>query len=164
MKKLFTAVPMKKLLLATSLVAMSSAAIAANTSEELDAEVTDDFTVSAKYVTPISVGLDTISIDFGDVWTDSAISVATVVATVEGETGETFTYSVETDGDYAELLGDLTGEQIGFDLEDTSKKLTFTVGLNTDDAETLGTISETITVKVNYDDIADTDVVRTPVT
>ena len=85
---------MKKLLLATSLVAMSSTAMAANTSVLLDTAVTDTLTVTAKYVTPIAVALDTSTIDFGDVWTDSLIDAEAVVATVTGEIGETFTLAL----------------------------------------------------------------------
>ncbi len=161
MKKLFTAVPMKKLLLATSLVAISSSAIAANTSVLLDTAVTDTLTVTAKYVTPIAVGLDTSTIDFGDVWTDSNIDTEAVVATVTGEIGETFTYSVETDGTLALITGDFTGSEIGFS-SDTTQALTFEVGLDTSAASTAGTISEIITVEVKYDAIADTVVVDTP--
>ncbi len=147
---------MKKLLLATSLVAISSSAIAANTSVLLDTAVTDTLTVTAKYVTPIAVGLDTSTIDFGDVWTDSVIDTEAVVATVTGEIGETFTYSVETDGTLAQLTGDIAGTTVEFLTSDTTQVLNFTVGLNTANAATAGTISETIIVSVNYDAIADT--------
>jgi hypothetical protein len=150
MKKLFTAVPMKKLLLATSLVAMSSTAIAANTSPLLDTAVTDTLTVTAKYVTPILVGLDTSTIDFGDVWTDS------VIATVTGEIGETFTYSVVTDGTLAQLTGDTAGTGISFVTSDTTQLLNFNVGLDTSAAATAGSINEIITVQVIYNAIADT--------
>ena len=163
MKKLFTAVPMKKLLLATSLVAMSSTAIADNTSELLDSAVTDSLTIAAKYVVPIAVGLDTTSIDFGDVWTDSIITTEAVVATVTGEVGETFTYSVASNGSLALLTGDIAGETVAFDTADTTKALTFNVGLDTSGAKTAETISEIITVEVVYDAIADTTVVATPV-
>ena len=156
MKKLFTAVPMKKVLLATSLVAMSSTAIAANTSPLLDTAVTDTLTVTAKYVVPIAVALDTSTIDFGDVWTDSVIDAEAVVATVTGEIGETFTYSVATDGTLAELAGDITGTTVGFVTSDTTQVLNFTVDLDTSAATTAGSINETITVQVIYDAIADT--------
>ncbi len=46
MKKVFTATPMKKLLLATSILAMSSTAVATNTSAILDAAVTDTLEVN----------------------------------------------------------------------------------------------------------------------
>jgi hypothetical protein len=156
MKKLFTAVPMKKLLLATSLVAMSSTAIAANTSPLLDTAVTDTLTVTAKYVTPILVGLDTSTIDFGDVWTDSVISTEPVIATVTGEIGETFTYSVVTDGTLAQLTGDTAGTGVSFVTSDTTQLLNFNVGLDTSAAATAGSINEIITVQVIYNAIADT--------
>jgi hypothetical protein len=151
---------MKKLLLATSLVAMSSTAIAANTSEDLDATVTDTFTVTAKYVLPIVVGLDTSTISFGDVWTDSSITPEAVVATVTGEAGETFSYTIASSGTLVEFDGtnysatETTG--VSFETSTTTQELNFTVGLNTANAATAGTISETITVSVNYDAIADT--------
>jgi hypothetical protein len=159
-KNLFTAIPMKKLLLATSLVAMSSTAIAANTSDDLDATVEDTFTVTAKYVLPITVGLDTSTISFGDVWTDSAITPEAVIATITGEAGETFNYTIASSGSLVEFAGAdyATAETLGvsFSTTATTQKLNFTVGLNTDSASTAGTITETITVSVNYNAIADT--------
>ena len=156
MKQLLTAAPMKKLLLATSIVAISSSAIAANTSVLLDTAVTDTLTVTAKYVTPITVDLDTSTIDFGDVWTDSIIDAEAVVATVTGEIGETFTYSVVTDGTLTQLSGDITGTTVGFVTSDTTQLLNFDVDLDTSAATTAGSINEIITVQVIYDAIADT--------
>jgi hypothetical protein len=157
MKKLFTAVPMKKLLLATSIVAMSSTALAANTSEELDTAVTDTLTVTAKYVTPIAVGLDTSTIDFGDVWSDSVISTEPVIATVTGEAGETFTYSVTADA-MVLLTGDTNGDTVPFGTEgEVTKSLTFNVGLDTSEAATGTFVNEIVTISVNYDAIADTE-------
>jgi hypothetical protein len=156
MKKLFTAVPMKKLLLATSIVAMSSTALAANTSTLLDTAVTDDLLVTAKYVVPIAVGLDTTSINFGDVWLDSEISTEPVIATVTGEAGESFSYSVSADL-MVELTGDTTGNFVEFGTAgEVTKALTFNVGLNTSGAATGSIVSETVTISVNYDAIADT--------
>jgi hypothetical protein len=156
MKKLFKATPMKKLLLASSILAISSTAIAANTSVLLDTAVTDTLTVTAKYVTPIKVALDTSTINFGDVWTDSIIDTEAVVATVTGEIGETFTYSVVTDGTLAQLTGNITGTTVDFVTSDTTQALTFNVGLDTSSATTAGSISEIVTVEVVYDAIADT--------
>jgi hypothetical protein len=160
MKKLFTAVPMKKLLLATSIVAMSSTALAAgNTSPLLDTAITDTLTVTAKYVTPIALGLDTSSINFGDVWSDSVIPTEPVIATVTGEAGETFTYSVSATNAIVLLTGDTTGDLVPFDTEgEVTKSLTFNVGLNTSGATTGSLVNETVTISVNYDAIADTTV------
>jgi hypothetical protein len=156
MKKLFTAVPMKKLLLATSIVAISSTALAANTSPLLDTAVTDTLLVTAKYVTPIALGLDTSTINFGDVWSDSVISTEPVIATVTGEAGETFTYSVTAD-DMVLLTGDISGDKVAFgSTGEVTKALTFNVGLDTALATTGTTVSETVTISVNYDAIADT--------
>jgi hypothetical protein len=156
MKKLFTAVPMKKLLLATSLVAMSSTAIAANTSDDLDTAVTDTLTVKAKYVTPIAVGLDTTTIDFGDVWSDSVISTETVIATVTGETAETFSYAVTADA-MVLLTGDINGTEVAFgEAGGLTQLLTFEVGLDTSEsATTATTVNKTVTISVVYDAIAD---------
>jgi hypothetical protein len=156
MKKLFTAVPMKKLLLATSLVAISSTAIAANTSPLLDTAVTDTLTVTAKYVTPIAVGLDTTFINFGDVWLDSVISTEPVIATVTGEAAETFSYDVTADA-MVLLTGDITGDLVAFGIAgEVTKALTFNVGLDTSLAATGTTVNETVTISVVYDAIADT--------
>jgi hypothetical protein len=159
MKKLFTAVPMKKLLLATSIVAMSSTALAANTSEGLDGTVTDTLSVIANYVVPITVGLSLTKIDFGDVYTDSQITPEAVTATVVGEANETFTYTIETDGTLAQIAGiDASGTGIGFgETDDVTKVLSFTIGLDTTKV-TSADVDETVTVSVTYDAIADTTV------
>jgi hypothetical protein len=168
MKKLFKATPMKKLLLASSILAISSTAIAANTNTSplLDTAVTNTLTVTAKYVTPIAVSLDTTSIDFGDVWTDSDISTVEVIAEVTGEANETFSYTIKSNGNLVKFAGDdySATETVGVAFDTTTQKLNFTVGLDTSNAATATTISETITVQVNYDAIADTDVDMTPVT
>jgi hypothetical protein len=156
MKKLFTAVPMKKLLLATSLVAMSSTAIAANSSPLLDTAVTDTLTVTAKYVTPITVGLDTTTIDFGDVWSDSVISTEPVIATVTGEAAETFSYDVTADA-MVLLTGNITGDNMTFaEAGGLTELLTFNVGLDTALFATGTTVNETVTISVVYDAIANT--------
>jgi hypothetical protein len=155
MKKLFTAVPMKKLLLATSIVAMSSTALAAgNSSAKLDDAKTQSFNVIAKYVTPIAVSLDTSKIDFGDVWSDSDIPTVSVIATVTGENNESFTYSVTADS--AETLVELTGDVSGeIDFATTvSQALTFNVGLDTSNP-TDTDVDENVTISVEYNAIAD---------
>jgi hypothetical protein len=160
MKKLLTAAPMKTLLLATSILAMSSSAIAENTSSDLDTEVTDSLMVTAKYVIPIAIALDTTTIDFGDVWSDSVIDTETVVATVAGEAGETFTYSVTAD-DMILLTGDVAGTTVAFVDTTTQQALTFDVGLDTTTAATDSTVNEEVIISVVYDAIADTTVTST---
>ncbi|MFT4993003.1 MAG: hypothetical protein ACI965_000019 [Paraglaciecola sp.] len=147
---------MKKLLLATSILTISSAAIAANTSTELDSAETDTITVTAKYVIPITVTLDTATIDFGDVWTDSVISAETVVATVVGEAAETFSYSVTATNPIIILGGNIVGSTQGFVTSTTTQALTFTVDLDTANAATATSVSETVTISVVYDAIANT--------
>ncbi|MFQ3176015.1 MAG: hypothetical protein ACI93H_001006, partial [Psychromonas sp.] len=75
MKKSFLTTS-KKVLLATSILAMSSTAMA-NTSATLDDQtgVNSVINVVAKYITPITVGLNLTDIDFGDVYTDSDVTV-----------------------------------------------------------------------------------------
>lgn len=143
---------MKKLLLATSLVAMSSTAIAANDSAKLDDAIAETLTVTAKYVTPLELGLNTTTINFGDVYTDSVIDDETVIATIDGEAGETFTYTIASDGDNV-TLSDEGGE---IDFADTiAQTLSFDVGLNTTGMTDANT-SEIITFTVQYNAIADT--------
>ena len=138
---------------------MSSSAMAANTSEKLDSAVTKTLSVVAHYVTPISVTVDTATINFGDVFTDSVISTETVVATVVGEALETFSYTVTSDGALALLTGDTTGSSVAFVDTTTSQALTFDVGLDTTNVSDAD-VSEIITISVNYDAIADTKVTK----
>jgi hypothetical protein len=157
MRTLFTATPMKKLLLATSIVAISSTAFATNTSESLDSEVTDSLSVVAKYVEPITVALSLTKIDFGDVYTDSVITPEAVTATVSGELGETFNYTIESSGALAVIAGtDTGGTAVAFSgLDSVVETLDFTIGLDTANV-TAADVSETVTISVNYDAIADT--------
>jgi hypothetical protein len=157
MRKLFTATPMKKLLLATSIVAMSSTAFATNTSSELDSAVTDSLSVIAHYVVPITVAVNLTEINFGDVYIDSAITPEAVTATVVGEALETFSYTIVSSGDLAVIGGIDTGATgVGFTETDTvTEVLNFTIGLDTANV-TSSDVSETVTVSVTYDAIADT--------
>jgi len=144
---------MKKLLLAAAILVLSATAMATNTSATLDGTVTDTLTVTAHYVTPIAVTLDTGSIDFGDVYTDSVISTEPVVATVTGEESETFTYTVGSNGSLVLLTGNISG--VNQPLTAGTNALTFNVGLdakNVTDAD----VSEIVTISVNYDAIANT--------
>ncbi|MFT6926656.1 MAG: hypothetical protein ACJAZP_002275 [Psychromonas sp.] len=160
MKKSFLATP-KKLLLATSILAMSSTAMA-NTSTTLDnTVVSSDISVVAKYITPMTVKLDTSIINFGDVYTDSDVTVTNVSAYVTGELGETFTYSVVTTENGTAGLVVLTGETGGsgeeFDADaSTAAELNFAVDLDTSKLIADTDVLETITVTVAYDAIADT--------
>ena len=155
---------MKKLLLATSLVAMSSTAIAANTSTKLDSVVTDVLTVSAKFVKPIELALDVTTIDFGDVWSDSTVAVQPVIATVTGEANETFTYSITTDGSFVAITGagSAGDSTVSFTTGGTSETINFNVGLVVDPATTNTVVSEIVTFTVQYDAIAKTPGVDTP--
>jgi hypothetical protein len=151
---------MKKLLLAAAILVLSATAMATNTSVALDTAVSETLTVTAHYVTPIAVTLDTVSIDFGDVYTDSIISTEPVVATVTGEESETFTYSVASNGGESSvvlLTGNILGETQP--LTAGTNILTFNVGLDTAKV-TSADVSEIVTISVNYDAIADTAVVK----
>jgi hypothetical protein len=160
MKKSFLATS-KKVLLATSILAMSSTAMA-NTSTVLDDEtgVNSVINVVAKYITPITVGLSLTTIDFGDVYTDSVVTVTDVAADVQGEFGETFTYSIAASGTTGLLViaGTNTGgvnEVFNADTS-TAAELNFTVGLNTALLTADTDVAETVTFTVFYDAIADT--------
>ena len=150
----------KKVLLATSILAMSSTAMA-NTSTVLDDEtgVNSVVSVIAKYITPITVALDTSIINFGDVYTDSDVTIKSVAADVKGEFGETFSYTLVTTGTSGLLVlgGDTGGTSVPFDADtSTAAELTFTVDLDTSKLATDTDVSESITFAVFYDDIADT--------
>jgi hypothetical protein len=158
MKKSFL-VTSKKVLLATSILAMSSTAMA-NSSNTLDDTVVNSVVnVVAKYITPITLALDTSDIDFGDVYTDSDVTVKSVAADVEGEFGETFSYTLVTTGTSGLLVlgGDTGGTSVPFDADtSTAAELTFTVDLDTSKLATDTDVSESITFAVFYDDIANT--------
>jgi len=161
MKKLFLAAP-KKLLLATSILAMSSTAIADTVQTELDATKTAALTVAAHYVTPIAVILNLATIDFGDVYTDSAVADQAVIATVTGTQDETFTYSVATSGSVVTidtLAATLTN--VAFTLGTVD--VTFNVGLNTANLTADTDVAETVTISVTYDSIDSTVGTTTPV-
>lgn len=151
---------MKKLLLtATLLAAVSATAMGAGStrSVELNTAVTDSLNITAKYVKPLEVTLDTTDIDFGDVFTDSDVDAVPVVATVVGEEGETFTYSVTSSGALAILTGNTSGA--GQVFTNGSATLNFDVDLNTAGLTADTDVSETVTISVTYDSIDDvTDV------
>lgn len=141
---------MKKLLLAASILALSATAMGAGDS------ATDTLKVSANYITPITVALDTDTIDFKDVYVGSAADVQTVVANLTGETGENFSYNVTTDN---------TGIQFT-NASGTGKiengTATFNFGVDMDRSQNRADITDQlVTVTVNYTSI-DSTVVITP--
>jgi hypothetical protein len=161
MKKSFLTTS-KKVLLATSILAMSSTAMA-NTSATLDDQtgVNSVINVVAKYITPITVGLNLTDIDFGDVYTDSDVTVQNIAADVKGEFGETFTYSIAASGTAGLLViagTDTGGTGVAFTADtSTAAELNFTVDLDTSKLTPDTDVSETVTFTVFYDAIADTD-------
>ena len=151
----------KKVLLATSILAMSSTAMANSSTTLDDTVVSETLSVVAKYITPMTVALDTSIINFGDVYTDSVVTETSVSAYVTGELGETFTYSVVTTENgtagLVKLSGDLAGATQVFDAEvSTAAELNFSVNLDTSKLTANTDVSETITVTVAYDAIAGT--------
>ncbi|MFT6349577.1 MAG: hypothetical protein ACJAYB_002608 [Psychromonas sp.] len=165
MKKSFLATS-KKVLLATSVLVMSSTAMA-NTSTVLDDEtgVNSVVNVFAKYITPITLALDTTVINFGDVYTDSDVTIKSVAADVQGEFGETFTYTVVATGTDGLLVlgGDTGATNVGFDADtSTAAELTFTVDLDTSKLAADTDVSESVTFTVHYDTIADTSTTANP--
>jgi hypothetical protein len=163
MKKLLLTTS-KKVLLATSILAMSSTAMA-NSSTVLDDEtgVNSVVSVVANYITPITLALDTSIINFGDVYTDSDVTIKSVAADVQGELGETFTYTLVASGitDLIVLAGDTGGTKVAFDADtSTAAELTFTVDLDTSKLAENTDVDETVTFTVYYDAIADTSTTK----
>ncbi|MFT5559948.1 MAG: hypothetical protein ACI9RZ_002436 [Sphingobacteriales bacterium] len=156
MKKLFTAVPMKKLLIATSILAMSSTAIAATDDKRnTDSITTDSLTVDATYVETLAVSLSLDTIDFGEIFTGATVDNVLVTANVSGDGAEPFAYKVETSGSIVTLDGgtaDLAGTG---DLSTGTGSFTFNVNVKSDDV-TDTFAQETITTTVNYTAIAGT--------
>lgn len=142
---------MKKLLLAASILALSVTAMATGET------ATDTLTVSANYITPITVTLDTDTIDFKDVYVGSASNEQTVVASLTGETGESFSYAVTTEDTGIQFTG-ATGT--GTIADGTA---TFNFGVDMDRSQNREDITnQLVTVTVNYTSI-DSTVVTTPV-
>jgi hypothetical protein len=167
MKKSFLATS-AKLLVATSILAMSTTALATS-SAKLDTAVKKTLSVAAHYVVPLTASLSVGTIDFGDVWTDSDVPVVNVLASLTGENAETFSYSVKTTNNSSRSLVLLTGDILGeADATDVFAEgvatLNFSVGLATNlltDAD--DTVTETVTLSVIYDAIAPTSVDGTEV-
>jgi hypothetical protein len=153
MKKSFLA-KSKKVLLATSILAMSATAVAADDSAQRqeDSAKSADLTVVANYVELLTVGLDLSAIDFGDVFTDATVTDVDVTASITGDENETFTYAITTSpGGVTVLGGDLAGTQTQL-RGDEAVTIPFTVGLNTSNIN--GDVSETVTIDITYDSIA----------
>jgi hypothetical protein len=156
MKKSFTAVPMKKLLIATSILAMSSTAIAATDEQRnTDSTTNDSLTVDATYVETLAVTLSLTAIDFGEIFTDASVENVAVTANVAGDNEEPFDYIIETSGSIVTLdngTANLTGSQ---NLVGGTSTITFQVNLDSSlVTETFA--QETITTTVNYTGIAGT--------
>jgi hypothetical protein len=156
MKKSFTAVPMKKLLIATSILAMSSTAIAATDEQRnTDSTTNDSLTVDATYVETLAVTLSLTAIDFGEIFTDATVENVAVTANVAGDNEEPFDYIIETSGSIVTLdngTANLTGSQ---NLVGGTSTITFQVNLDSSlVTETFA--QETITTTVNYTGIAGT--------
>ena len=156
MKKSFTAVPMKKLLIATSILAMSSTAIAATDAQRnTDSSTNDSLTVDATYVETLAVTLSLTAIDFGEIFTGATVADVAVTANVAGDKAEPFDYTIATSGSIVTLDGgtvNLTGSQ---NLVGGASTITFQVNLDSSlVTETFA--QETITTTVNYTGIAGT--------
>jgi hypothetical protein len=156
MKKSFTAVPMKKLLIATSILAMSSTAIAETDAQRnTDSTTNDSLTVDATYVETLAVTLSLTAIDFGEIFTDATVENVAVTANVAGDNEEPFDYTIATSGSIVTLDGgtvNLTGSQ---NLVGGASTITFQVNLDSSlVTETFA--QETITTTVNYTGIAGT--------
>ncbi|PKH03633.1 hypothetical protein CXF72_05335 [Psychromonas sp. MB-3u-54] len=154
MKKSFLTTS-KKVLLATSILAMSTTAMAADDMSE--SAKSADLAVTANYVKLLTVSLDLSTIDFGDVFTDASIAAVAVNASVTGDSGETFTYAITTTDNSTTgvvvLGGTLTGSTTAL-TDDVAVVLPFTIDLDTSDIA--GDVAETVTIDISYDSIAGT--------
>lgn len=141
---------MKKLLLAAAILVLSATAMATGET------ATDSLTVSANYIVPITVDLDITSLDFKDVYEGSSADLQTVTASLTGETGETFAYTVSTTADTGVTLSDATGSgTIALGVAN----FTFGVDMDRTDGTKDDVVNQVITVNVNYTAIDDTVVV-----
>jgi hypothetical protein len=156
MKKLFTAVPMKKLLIAASIVAMSSTAIAAtDTQRNTDSTTSDSLTVDATFVKTLSVSLSLTAIDFGEVFTGATVQGVDVLATVSGENDEPFTFTIATSGSIVTLNDQTANLSDTLTLISGESQIGFRVNLDSS-LITEAFVQETITTTVNYTAIAGT--------
>jgi len=150
MKKLFTAAPIKKLLLATSIVAMSSTAMAETDAQRnSDSETSDSLTVDATYVETLAVSLSLSAIDFGEVFTDATVDTVEVTANVSGDKAEPFDYTIATSGSIVTLddgTVNLTGSNT---LSAGTDAIVFDVGLDSS-IVTETFVQETVTTTVIY--------------
>jgi hypothetical protein len=165
MKKLFTAVPMKKLLIATSILAMSSTAIAAtDTQRNTDSITTDTLTVDATFVETLAVSLSLDTIDFGEIFTGATVADVEVTATVTGDGEEPFDFTVATSGGngLVTLNGGLADIDGGDVLSTGAATIVFQVNVQSNNI-TENFTTETITTTVNYTAIAGTTVTPEPV-
>jgi hypothetical protein len=151
MKKSFLTTS-KKVLLATSILAMSATAVAADdkVARESESAKSASLNVIANYVKVLTVGLDLSEIDFGDVFTGATVTPVSVTASITGDIAETFTYGVTTTG-VAVLGGTISGEGTALN-DDVAVTLDFTVGLDT--STITADVSETVTIAITYDSIA----------
>lgn len=143
---------MKKLLLAAAILVLSVTSMATGETSS------DTLTVSANYITPITVDLNIAGIDFKDVFVGSEADVQTVTASLTGETGETFVYNVTTTADKGVVLTGATGNGTIAD-----GVATFNFGIDMDHSKLYDDVSgQVVTITVNYNAIDDTVVVTAP--
>jgi hypothetical protein len=158
MKKSFLATS-KKVLLATSILAMSATAVAADdkAARETESAKSASLTVAANYVKNLTVGLSLSEIDFGDVFTGATVTDIAVTASITGDEAEKFTYAITTNGSAVLTKSGTTTalSATGTALTgDTPVTLDFTVGLDTSASGISEDMDETVTIDITYDTIA----------
>jgi hypothetical protein len=148
---------MKKLLIAISIVIPVMVILSKAMAAQREGETSDGTQVNATYVKPLTFSLTIAAIDFGDVFTDSTVTDETVTANIEGESDETFTYTVSSDGVYVTLDGsaDATLEENSVALPEGTATFDFDVGLDTANI-TADFNPEIVTVSIVYDSIEGT--------
>lgn len=149
---------MKKLLIATSIVAMSSTAMAANDDTRMGESIkTETLAISANYIELLTLNLQKTTIDFGDVFTAASVDAVTVTADVTGDADETFTYNISTVADSHVLINGNDVSSTPFTLAsqvltDGAVTFNFTVDLDTTSG-IIADVSENVTVTITYDAI-----------
>jgi len=137
---------MKRLLLATSLLAASSATLAGLS----DLTVTNVIDVTGKFVKPLEFSLDTGTINFGDVYDGKVIEEFLVSAEVIGTPYETFNMEVSSTNPAVTLPPSGVHEI----MEEGVVALQFLVGLNTEGLQEFE--DAFISITVNYNSIDET--------
>jgi hypothetical protein len=140
---------MKKLLLAASVFTLSTSAMA--TSQVLSNVKIASLEVIAHYIKPLTVKLNLTTINFGDVYSDSVVSDIEVSTLLTGEPSETYEYTIKSNGGKTVLSNTKGTGTFNMNGVDT---FLFFVNLDTKNLIPDQDLMETVSVYVNYNEIA----------